>query len=167
MKKPVVLAMILCLVMFAATVYAQNPDRQEIENARIDALKKIIEEKHYVFSARSATPFSGSTKQLTYPYELRVKKDTVDADLPYYGRAYTADIASTQGGINFTTSNFEYNMKDDGKGGWDVIITPKQIRDVQKMILYISTAGYATLQVTSNTRQMITFNGQIHDLSSK
>jgi hypothetical protein len=41
------------------------------------------------------------------------------------------------------------------------MITPKDNRDVRQMNFTISASGYATLQVSSNNRQSISYNGYI------
>src|SRR5882762_1176987 len=149
------------LLAISPNLYSQNTDKQEKENARIDSLKKAIESGRFVFMAQSATPMSGRTRQLTYDYKLDIRKDTIIADLPYYGRSYSPTYGSSDGGINFTTTNFDYSSKEGAKGGWDIIITPKEIRNVSRMSLNVSNAGYSSLTVTSNTRQQISFNGHI------
>ncbi|HEX4850328.1 MAG TPA: DUF4251 domain-containing protein [Puia sp.] len=146
--------------------FAQSSDKQEKENAKIEALKKTVESKHYVFTANSATPQSGRTRQLTSTYDLKVMGDTLIADLPYYGRSYQASIGETDGGLNFSTTQFEYNIKDGSKGGWDISIAPKDNKYANTMMLSISNSGYATLQITSNIRQMISYRGTITELSN-
>jgi len=126
-------------------------------------LKQTVESRHFEFIAQSATPMSGRTRQIS-SYSLKVKKDTIDSDLPYYGKAYTATIGSTEGGIRFTSTDFEYSSKDGAKGGWDIVIVPKGVRDVQQMTLSITNSGYATVRVNSNTRQMISFYGYVEAL---
>src|SRR5882762_6882726 len=151
----------IAIISFSQAAHSQSTDKQEKENARIDSLKKAIESRRFVFMAQSATPMSGRTRQLTYDYKLDIRKDTIIADLPYYGRSYSPTYGSTDGGINFTTTNFDYSSKEGAKGGWDIIITPKEIRNVSRMSLNVSNAGYSSLTVTSNTRQQISFNGHI------
>ena len=152
------------MVSLSQITYAQNSEKQEKENAKIEAIKQMVEARRFVFMAQSATPMSGRTRQLTYDYKLKIKKDTIESDLPYYGRAYTASPGDTDGGINFKTTSFEYSSKEGPKGGWDIIIAPKQIKNVNRMLLSISNSGYGTLQVTSITRQTISFNGYVMEL---
>lgn len=165
MKKTSSIAGILltCTVMLFSSpnLYSQNTDKQEKENAKIDALKQAIESGRFVFMAQSATPMTGRTRQLTYDYKLDIRKDTIISDLPYYGRAYTTSYGSSDGGINFTTTQFDYSSKEGAKGGWDITITPKEIKNVSRMMLNVTNAGYGSLTVTSNTRQQISFNGYI------
>jgi len=151
------------LIAISAQAEAQNADKQEKENARIEALKQIVEARHFEFIPQTATPMNGGTKQIS-GYILKVKKDTIDSDLPYYGRAYSATIGATEGGIRFTSTDFEYNSKDGARGGWDISIAPKGVRDVQTMTLSISNSGYTTVRVNSNTRQMISFYGFVEPL---
>ena len=104
---------------------------------------------------------SGRTRQLTPDYDLRVSKTEITSYLPYFGRAYTPPIDPSRGGIQFTSKDFDYTATPRKKGGWDVTIKPKDYQDVQQMSLNISASGYATLQVTSSSRQPISFNGYI------
>ena len=125
---------------------------------------EMVTGQHYVFTARSVSPSSGHAHQLTESYyDLKVSKDSVQAYLPYFGRAYSAPIDPTKGGIQFESTDFEYQLSDRKNGGWSVSIKPHDVRDVQQLSLTISTEGYASLQVISNNRQPISFNGTISD----
>ncbi|PWT76462.1 MAG: hypothetical protein C5B59_06465 [Bacteroidetes bacterium] len=145
---------------------AQNTEKQEKENAKIEALKKLVESRHFMFTATTATPMSGRTRQLTSTYTLTIMGDTVIADLPYYGRSYQASIGETDGGLNFKTTEFAYNLKDGTKGGWDITIMPKDNKYANTMLLSISNSGYANLQINSNIRQTIYFRGTVSDLTT-
>lgn len=125
------------------------------------AIGELVKSRQFVFKAQSASPTSGRTRQLTSEYGLWVKKDTVVSALPYFGRAYSAPVDPTSGGINFTSTDFEYTETEGKKGGWQIEIKPKDNRDVQQMSLSISTSGYGTLQVRSNNRQNISFYGYV------
>jgi hypothetical protein len=122
--------------------------------------KEIIEAKQFVFKAQTAIPSNGSTVQLTSPYDLRLLNDSVVAYLPYYGRAYNVSYGS-EGGIKFTSTQFQYKIKSRKKGGWDVTITPKDAADVRQLFLTIFSNGSASLQVLSNDRQPINFQGSV------
>lgn len=137
---------------------SSGPDKKAQQQALI---KNMVDSQHYVFVAQSAMPMSGRTRQLTSEYDLNVSPTEVVSYLPYYGRAYTAPIDPSQGGIQFTSKSFDYTATPKKKGGWDVVIKPKDYRDVTSMSLSISVDGYASLQVTSSSRQGISFNGYI------
>lgn len=138
------------------------PFLSDAQNSKEAAIKSLVESQNYVFKAQSTMPMGGRVRQLTTDdYDLRVTKESVVAYLPYFGRAYSAPMDPSQGGIKFTSKDFDYTATPGKKGGWDVLIKPKDFKDVQQMTLSISSAGYATLQVNSNSRQTISFNGYI------
>lgn len=134
---------------------------QEAKEKKGLEVKALLESKEFVFKARSATPAGGGYRQLTTDYDLRILGDTVQSFLPYFGRAYVAPIGNTEGGIRFTSKEFDYEVKDRKKGRWNVLIRPKDVSDVRQMFLSVSENGYASLQVISNNRQPISFDGRI------
>jgi Domain of unknown function (DUF4251) len=141
-------------------VFAQS-SKADKQAAKMAAVKMLIDSQSYVFIAQSAMPMSGRTRQLTSDYDVKVTKDKVVSYLPYFGRAYSAPIDPSQGGIQFTSKDFDYTTTPRKKGGWDIQLKPKDYRDVQQMALSITEDGYASLQVTSTNRQAISFTGYI------
>ena len=131
------------------------------DSARIAAIKEMVEGQNYTFKAQSATPMSGRLRQLTSDYDLQVSKDLIVSQLPYFGRAYSAPISPSDGGIQFTSKEFDYTTANKKKGGWDITIKYKDTRDAKQMQLSIFNNGTASLQVISNNRQPISFNGYI------
>ncbi|HEY6082088.1 MAG TPA: DUF4251 domain-containing protein, partial [Chitinophagaceae bacterium] len=65
------------------------------------------------------------------------------------------------GGIQFKSRNFDYTVTEGKRGGWNILIRPKDVKDIQQLSLSVTTSGYASLQVISNSRQPISFNGYI------
>lgn len=124
-------------------------------------LNNSIDSQQYIFNAQYATPMSGQQKYLTGDYVLKVSKDTIVCYLPYFGRAYTATAYNADGGLKFTTTNFDYKISNKKKNRWDIIITPKDGQDVQTLDLTIFSNGNADLRVNSNNRQSISFSGYI------
>lgn len=120
-----------------------------------------VESVKYEFKARSASPLGGRTIQLTPGYySLKIRKDTIESYLPYYGRAYTAPMSPDEGGIKFTSTDFDYGIKES-KNGWEVTITTKDTPQKISMYLNIGKGGYGTLSVQDNNRQSISFYGTI------
>jgi Domain of unknown function (DUF4251) len=146
--------------------YAQDSTKDD-KASKESSVKSLVDAKSYVFIAQTVLPAGGRIRQLTSYYDLEVSKDTIVSALPYFGRAYTAPIDPSEGGINFTSTNFDYTTTERKKGGWDISIKPKDAKDVQQIFLTISEKGYTTLQVLSNNRQAISFNGYITDRRQK
>ena len=147
--------LIVSLGMSAAN--AQSSDKEQQKENHI---KSLIESKNYVFKAQTVFPLGGRSRILTSDYDLRILGDSVVAYLPYFGRAYSAPIDPSQGGIHFTSTQYDYKMQPNKKG-WNITILPKDTRDARELSLNITTSGYATLMVSSNNRQSISFNGYI------
>jgi hypothetical protein len=143
----------LSVVLFSLTIsFAQELDKATVE--------KVVSSKQFVFKAQTVLPMRGSIRSLTSDYEVRLLGDSVISHLPYFGRVYNATYGGS-GGVEFTSTKFGYKSKLRKKGGWDVTIETKDVMDRQKLIFYISETGYATLQVTDNNREQISFNGYI------
>lgn len=152
-------ALMAVAVFSASGVRAQNA-REVNREARIRNLVDTLQS--YSFSAQTVFPLGGHTRPLTLDYySLEVSKDTLIANLPYYGRAFVAPADPSQAGVNFTSTKFTYNAKPGKKGGWDIAISATDASDVQKMFLTISEDGYATLQLTFVNREAISYNGYI------
>lgn len=124
-------------------------------------LKNLLTSKNFIFKAQSAWPLQGTVVQLTPGFDMRVLSDSINTYLPYFGRSYQASYGSTNGGINFTTTKFDYKLKEKSKGGWELTIKPSDAKDINQLSYSISKNGFATLQVTSNSRQAISFYGVI------
>jgi hypothetical protein len=145
-----------CLSVAHGQTETSKPDKAAAKKALI---KDMVESQNYVFQAQMVMPSGGRSHQLTTDYDLTVTKGSVIAYLPYFGRAYSAPIDPGQGGIQFTSKDFDYAATAGKKGGWDILIKPKDARDVQELSLNISEEGYGNLQVISTNRQPISFNG--------
>jgi hypothetical protein len=146
------------------TAIAQNSGNKKQTKETI--IKNLIESKNYVFTAKSVHPQSSSIRYLTSEYDMRVIGDSIVTYLPYFGRAYSAPINLSQGGIQFTSTDFNYKVESKRKE-WDIVIKPKEPLDVRELILRVYKNGSASLMVTSNNRQAISFNGVIEGRRSK
>jgi len=141
---------------------------------------RIIGEQNYLFVASTASPlnatdinavmsrmpgFTGNAGAINLTgssYDLTVTKDSVVAFLPYYGRSYTPKMGGIdEGGIKFKSKKFSYEKVTRKKGGWMITITPKDVKDNYSLTLIVTEKGYASLSVTNNTQQPITFSGYL------
>ena|SRR5215471_3223073 len=145
-------------LLMLALLYSAGICAQQTKDTAV--VKKMVADKHYVFKAETVMPMGGTTRHLSTDYDVKITKDTVQAYLPYFGRAYSAPIGQSEGGIIFLSKNFEYTVTDK-KGGWDITIKPKDVRDVQQLNFSIFNNGSTNLNVTSTNRQPISFGGHI------
>lgn len=154
-----IMALLVVSLVSATTLMAQN-EKSDKKAEKAAAVKAMIDAQRYVFKAQTANPMRGRTMQLTSDYTVRVSKDTVIADLPYFGRAYSAPIDPSKGGIQFNSTKFDYKLETIKKG-WQITIKPTDGGDVQQFFFTIFNNGSASLQVTSTNRTPISFNGYV------
>ncbi|HVW12915.1 MAG TPA: DUF4251 domain-containing protein [Mucilaginibacter sp.] len=161
LRKIGVMAMIVCAV--ANVLNAQN--RQDKKAAKRAAIKSAVETKKYTFIADYMLPQRRGAIPLTETYyEVRVTPDSVISFLPYYGQAYfDVPYNPTDGGVKFTSTKFDYSVKQKKKGGWQIIVDPKDVKYLQRMVIDISTDGYASVSVTSTNRDFISYNGYLKE----
>jgi hypothetical protein len=142
---------------------------------------KIITEKTFVFVAKTAMPLNateinavmrqmpgnigGANIDLSgNTYDIQITKDSITTFLPYYGRAFNAPINATDNGFKFTSKKFIYSNVKRKKGGWNITITPTDVKDGIRMNLSVSENGYATLSVNSNSKQSIAYSGYLSEI---
>ena len=130
-------------------------------------LKNLIESKRYRFHATSVTSMKGMTKQLTGEYFLQLNSDSLEVDLPFYGRSYSTNYPPTDLSVQFTTTQFSYVADSAKKGSWVITITPKNETTASKINLSVTSSGYCTVQVSSNSRQPMSYYGTITALNDR
>ncbi|PLB85882.1 hypothetical protein C0T31_08545 [Dysgonamonadaceae bacterium] len=152
-------AIILFTGFLASCGSAQNAAQKEAAATKI---RQQIQDFDFTFNATYAYPMGYKSIYLSPYYTVKVSQDTVKAYLPYYGRAYVAPTDPSRGGINFTSTKFDYRVKEGKKdGNWRVEIKTK---DTDREILLnfdIWDNGSAKLDVTDPNRQPISFQGNI------
>lgn len=132
-----------------------------VQGAIAQGTKESVNERRFTIEMESVTPQRGGYLSLTPGYRLTVTPDTVMADLPYFGRAYQAQINPSDAGVKFTSTDFEYTVKDRKKGGWDIRIKPKDATRYSQLMLTITESGHATVRVIPTDREGISYNGVI------
>jgi Domain of unknown function (DUF4251) len=121
----------------------------------------MVYAKEFTFRADQMMPTGGRSRMLTEAYLFKVSPQELSADLPYMGRAFTANISTTDGGMRFTSRDFSYQQNPGKKNSWTVTINPRDQSDVRECILTIQSNGTADLSINSNKRQPIRYNGHI------
>jgi hypothetical protein len=125
------------------------------------SVQSAIESRRFAFRVQSVIPTGGAIRQDNWVgYGIRVAGDSLVADLPYFGRAFSAPFGN-DGGIRFTSTAFRYTVKNRRKGGWEITMLPKDVTDLRQFVLTVSEEGNATLRALSNNRQPISYNGNV------
>jgi hypothetical protein len=168
MKTLLKVSSIFVLMLVIVNAKAQQTAKQIKQQEKAASIKNKINQQTYTFEAQYEQPLRGGQRYLTSEYDLRVKKDSVIAWLPYFGRVYMdVPYNPTDDGIKFSSTKFDYKITEKKKGGWIIAIVLHDVRRTQNLLLDVSTNGSATLQATSNSRDPITFLGYIKEDDEK
>lgn len=162
MKSKLILLSILLLAAFQFS-YAQSDkkSRQDKETITTERIKDILESQDFTFQAQRMNPMRGGVRYLSGGYDLRVSKDELRSFLPYFGRVYMMPMTPAEGPLRFDSRDYAYQVKEKGKGTWEVLISPKDVHTVQQLRLTIYDNGNANLSVQTTNRQPISFDGYI------
>lgn len=126
-------------------------------------LKNQIDSANYIFRPKSVMPVGGSSINLSSTYSLKVTKDTIIADLPYFGRAYSASLGNSDVGIKFISTDFTYkSIFNNSKNKWNVKIITNDTKGRIELSLAINSSGYGTLSIYDPSRQVVIFYGIIN-----
>lgn len=128
------------------------------------SVKEKIESQRYTFKADYVSPTSAGfqPRYLTSEYTLKVTPDTVQAYLPYFGRAYEAPFNPSDGGFKFTSTNFNYELKQGKKpGNWIINIKIHDQRQRVEFNFEVWDNGKGDLRVFDQSKQPISFQGEL------
>ncbi|KAA9034511.1 DUF4251 domain-containing protein [Ginsengibacter hankyongi] len=127
------------------------------------AIKNMIDSQKFIFEAQSVTPLRGNFRNLTSSYDVTVSKDTMRSYLPYFGRAFNPPYNQTKSPLEFTSTKFSYSFSAHKKNAWNIIIKPKDNSEIQQYLFTVFDNGRASLNVTSISRDPISFNGFVRE----
>ena len=152
------------------TSMAQNSKKEAKEQKKEEQYQQIIElvqSESYAFEGRKANPQKGPQVDLTTRSNfLRVDSGNATADMPYFGRAFSGGYSSSDGGIKFDGPMEAYDVQNNEKKRKLIIkFEVKGSDDTYKCTLSISSLSSASLSVTSNKRQVISYTGTVKELS--
>lgn len=147
------------LMLLTACGTAQTAADKE---AKALEIRNAVEAFDFKFSATYAYPLGFKSIYLSPYYDVKVSPDTVNAYLPYYGRAYTAPMDPSEGGIKFVSTDFDYQTQP-GKRAGNYLVTISINDAGRPIMLYfdIWENGAARLEVTDQYRQAISFQGDM------
>ncbi len=123
-----------------------------------------IDNRNYTLIANFANPLRMQQIVLTSEYNLRIRKDSAFAFLPYYGVAYSAPLNASEGGIKFAEPIVDYQIKPNPKNDGREISFKINTREYNYQInMTIFQNGSATFVINSHQRDAITFYGELKE----
>ena len=152
------------LFLYVMSGCAASKGSQKEEKAADEAaLHEAIEKRAYVVEVDRALPMSGSMHMLTSPYSLEVNGEEVKSHLPFFGRAYSIPYGGGDG-LVFDSVISDYQLSYEKKGKALIEFKTKSKEDSLVYRIHIFPNGSASIDVTSNNRQQISFNGKAYPI---
>lgn len=103
-----------------------------------------------------------SAHYLTSTYYVKLKDDSVWSKLPYFGRAYRADISNTgRSPLSFVSAVQKVTVKRGRKKDYVVYLKLRNGNEWFDYYLNVFPNGKSTLNVSSSDRESISFTGQM------
>lgn len=146
----------------------QELTRKEQRDQKEQEIKQLIESRQFRFLARAVLPMSGPRIDLTSTYDLQLDSTTVEAWLPFFGRAYHVEYGGRDGGIKFKEEvekiDVDYNKR---KKLYRISMDVDTEKDNYRVHISAGLSGYADVSISSNNRQSISYYGIIEPLEEK
>ena len=162
---------VLLLFAFSFTGLAQKDRKQskhEKKQAGYEKMKKLVESRDFIFDANRAFPTGLRSIDLTTnPGTISVKNDSVVADLPFFGRTY---VSSYQGeaGLKFSGTAKDEELKFiDKKYKIQYSFNVTSGSDTYNVYMDILYDGNSSVNINSNNRTAISYNGKIEEREKK
>jgi Domain of unknown function (DUF4251) len=163
------IATLFMLICFSILSHAQQ-DKKELKNQQkaeqYKSIKDLVRSGSFEFKAQRALPQKGSQIDLTTRENfMKVLGGEVSAELPFFGRAFNAGMASTGSGIRFAGSPENYQVEENDKKQ-RVIIKFKIGGKAENFdcTLSISSLENASLVVISSQRSSMNYNGKVTEI---
>jgi len=149
-------------------ISSMNEDRSKSKTEKFEEAKKLFESKNYEFVARNANPQGGGNIDMTANQNfIRVKGDTLDIYLPFFGVSYMPEYHG-RGTIEITGKPETYELTTNKKKKtFRIEFRIKNDFDTYDMTIDAGYSGYGTLSVTSNKRSSISYRGTIVKITTQ
>ncbi|MGQ7947088.1 DUF4251 domain-containing protein [Flavobacterium sp. WC2509] len=159
------------LSFFVLIGFAQEKTKKQLkeekELAKQKEIDSLIESKVFEFVANRANPQGvRSIDMTTNDNFLRLKKDSIHSEMPFFGRGYSGIGYGSGGGLDFKGVVNDFSIKK-GKKSYTIKANVKDAADSYNIVLDIYFEGTAYLNINSTHRSSISYNGEIHKISVK
>lgn len=148
----------IVLLVGGQSLFAQS--KKEKREQKEEEVKEMIEGRRFTIDVNRALPMSGRSVNLTSPYSLEMRGDSVVSYLPYYGRAYSAPYGGGDG-LRFEKLITNYTCSFDKKGTAQIQFGVRTNEDTYKFNIQVYSNGSGTINVTPTNKQSITFHGEL------
>ncbi|MWB96149.1 DUF4251 domain-containing protein [Flavobacterium sp. GA093] len=157
-----ILLVLVCFLNFQGYAQEKKSKKELKAEAKLNKEKEIaalIDAKNFVFDAERVMPQGYRTINIDYnTYFLKFTEEKVEADLPFFGRAFNVAYGSSDGGMKFEGKP-EDIIIEKKKKYYEIKATVKGKEDVYSILMSVYFEGGTTLTINSNKRASISYDG--------
>lgn len=139
-----------------ASVAATGDDEKKIEKSILD--------KNVTIEINTIMPSNGPSKQTMDGYTITIADGKVNAELPYFGEAYTAIVPGVdEPGIRFDNCPVDITVDNKGakKGLYEWRFSAKSGTEDVQVYVTLWTTGEADVRCQPSNRSAISYRGTI------
>lgn len=140
----------------------------------------LISDGSFTFSALKANPtnidvinvmnnFPGSSSSqmlnLSGDDTAYFSSDSINVDLPYFGRVYNPNPNPKKNGLHFTSKKFSFDSSKSTSKKQVLIYTIEDVNYIDKIYVECFKNGKAYLSINANDRQSISYDGRVSTVS--
>lgn len=152
--------------------FAQEKTKQQLkEEQKLEKQKEIaalVESKEFNFVGITAYPLGIKSVDLTTnPNFLKFEKDSINSEMPFFGRAYSGvSYGEANIGLYFKGKIQDYSIAKKKKN-YIIYAKIKDKRDSYNIQLTVFFEGTASLAINSFNKSSISYSGRIEKLKEK
>ncbi len=163
MKKILLLLGITALLTACAsyTINGQKVSKEEYSQWVAQKVKKGIESRRFVIDVRSMHPYRSHTRQLSSPYSLELRGDSVISYLPYIGQAWNIPYGGGKG-LNFIGHLNGYDVHQIKSGLWQLVMEVENDEAKYLYLVEVFDNGSSSIDVRTQERDPISFYGEMN-----
>jgi hypothetical protein len=163
MKKILLFFAITALLTACAsyTINGQKVSKEEYSRWATQKVKEGIDSRRFAIDVRSMHPYRGHSRQLSSPYSLELRGDSVISYLPYFGEARNIPYGGGKG-LNFIGHLYGYEIHQVKSGLWQVMMGVENDEAKYLYVVEVFDNGSSSIHVSTQERDPISFYGEMN-----
>lgn len=124
------------------------------------AVQTQIDNRNFTIAVNRMIPNKVRSVNFTYPYDLRIKGDSVFSHLPYIGQGYTP-LFGTQEGLVFNAPITDFKVAEGQRGSTEITFRTRSSEDRFDYRIVVFPNGASFIYISPDRRESISFQGEM------
>lgn len=165
-----VLTIIICMLI-GVSVYGENAKRKSRKQAKIERIASkvdsLVKAKDIKIMVTRVYPQTMGVEQVAHDYYVSIKNDTLNCNLPYYGRITNSTYGSSTAGKTLIIKNQVIKPRESKytkKNGYiiDFMSLEESTDIVWNFTMQVYKSGHGIISCLSESTDSIDYTGDMH-----